>query len=189
MTALPGHDELVVRLPRRPLTLDDVAELGGRDEFHRYELSDEGVLSIVPPADLEHSALVTQLVIWLASCYGARRVLTNPGVQLAGGSGGRIPDVVVLRRDPDGATVWADPSDVLLAVEVVSPASRTADRALKPGEYAAARIPHYWRVEREHGAATVHRSSLGTAADGRPAYVGPRADLLDDLLAAQPPAL
>lgn len=37
--------------------------------------------------------------------------------------------------------------DILLAVEVVSPDSEERDRDTKPGKYAAARIPHFWRVE------------------------------------------
>ncbi|HWG95200.1 MAG TPA: Uma2 family endonuclease, partial [Mycobacteriales bacterium] len=39
------------------------------------------------------------------------------------------------------------PSDVLLAVEVMSPTSVTTDRVTKPAQYAAAGIPHYWRLE------------------------------------------
>ncbi|MFE9401920.1 Uma2 family endonuclease [Streptomyces sp. NPDC006530] len=38
--------------------------------------------------------------------------------------------------------------DVLLAVEVVSPDSESRDRTTKPLKYAAAGIPHFWRVER-----------------------------------------
>jgi Uma2 family endonuclease len=34
-------------------------------------------------------------------------------------------------------------------VEVMSPGSVTADQTDKPAEYAAARIPHYWRVEHD----------------------------------------
>jgi Uma2 family endonuclease len=36
---------------------------------------------------------------------------------------------------------------VTLVVEVVSPGTRKRDRLEKPAEYAAAGIPHYWRVE------------------------------------------
>jgi Uma2 family endonuclease len=34
-------------------------------------------------------------------------------------------------------------------VEVMSPGSVTADQTDKPAEYAAARIPHYWRIEHD----------------------------------------
>ncbi|MDQ0774978.1 Uma2 family endonuclease [Streptomyces aurantiacus] len=42
---------------------------------------------------------------------------------------------------------WYQPEDVLLAVEVVSPDSRERDREVKPRKYAAAGVPHFWRVE------------------------------------------
>jgi Uma2 family endonuclease len=38
-------------------------------------------------------------------------------------------------------------------VEIMSPGSVTADQTDKPAEYAAARIPHYWRVEHDPVAA------------------------------------
>ncbi len=41
------------------------------------------------------------------------------------------------------------PADVVLAIEVVSPSTKTTDRFAKPGEYAAAGIPCYWRIERD----------------------------------------
>ncbi len=34
-----------------------------------------------------------------------------------------------------------------LVIEVMSPGSITADQVDKPAEYAAAGIPHFWRVE------------------------------------------
>jgi Uma2 family endonuclease len=38
---------------------------------------------------------------------------------------------------------------VVLAVEVVSPGTRRVDRFAKPGEYAAAGIRYYWRIEQD----------------------------------------
>ena len=46
--------------------------------------------------------------------------------------------------------------DVLLAVEVVSPDSEARDRKTKPAKYAAAGIPHFWRVEEAQDRAVVH---------------------------------
>ncbi|WUI08003.1 Uma2 family endonuclease [Micromonospora sp. NBC_00421] len=40
-------------------------------------------------------------------------------------------------------------SDVVLAVEIVTPGTRRVDRFAKPGEYAAAGIPFYWRIEQD----------------------------------------
>ncbi|MEV1069576.1 Uma2 family endonuclease [Streptomyces sp. NPDC050263] len=61
------------------------------------------------------------------------------------------PDVVVFLVDavtgPD--QTWYRPEDILLAVEVVSDDSRERDREVKPRKYAAAGVPHFWRVEQD----------------------------------------
>lgn len=49
---------------------------------------------------------------------------------------------------------------MLLAAEIGSPDSVKRDRVEKPGEYAAAGIPHFWRVERDGQAAVVHAYQL-----------------------------
>lgn len=46
------------------ITLNDVAAMAAADEHHRYELSREGVLSIIPPATPEHALIVSRLVHW-----------------------------------------------------------------------------------------------------------------------------
>ncbi|MPZ25814.1 MAG: hypothetical protein GEV12_05025 [Micromonosporaceae bacterium] len=61
-----------------------------------------------------------------------------------------IPDVLVYRPRPagtGGTSANSVPCDVLIAVEIVSPGSQTADRYEKPVQYARNGIPHYWRVE------------------------------------------
>lgn len=178
-----------VQLPARPLTLDDVTLLAAADDVHRYELQ-EGNLVVMPPADVEHATLVTRLVGWfLAANYPPELVVANPGLRIAGRSAGRSPDLIVLLRPVPGATVWVDPADVQLVVEVMSPGSEALDRRIKPDEYARARVPHFWRVERDGGAVTAHLFQLGTDERGEPAYYGHRAELLDDLLAGTPPKL
>ena len=63
----------------------------------------------------------------------------------------RRPDVVVVRRDAveridrEGGILRA--SDVVLAIEALSPGSRRLDLILKRAEYADAGIPHYWIVD------------------------------------------
>ena len=67
----------------------------------------------------------------------------------------RLRDVPLLNRRPDIAVLDASlPDDVvlrpdhcLLVVEVMSRGSVTTDQVDKPGEYAAAGIEHFWRVE------------------------------------------
>lgn len=188
MTAIDSP-AMSVQLPARPLTLDDVAVLAAADDVHRYEL-DEGNLLVMPPGDMEHAVLVTRLVVWFVTAgYPPDRVASAPGLRIAGRSAGRSPDLMILRRPVPGSTVWVDPGEVELVVEVMSPGSETLDRKIKPIDYARARVPHFWRVERDNGAVTVHLFRLGTDERGDPAYYGHRAELLDDLLAAPPPPL
>lgn len=60
----------------------------------------------------------------------------------------RKPDVVVVRQGLLDVSGAVRAQDVVLVAEVESPGSITQDRYDKPAEYAAARIPFYWRVER-----------------------------------------
>jgi Uma2 family endonuclease len=65
----------------------------------------------------------------------------------------RRPDLTVVRCDGlervgrDGGLLKA--SDVVVAVEIVSPRTRRTDRVAKYREYAEAGIPHYWIVDLE----------------------------------------
>jgi Putative restriction endonuclease len=94
-----------------------------------------------------------------------------------------------VRRAPRaGRTVWIEPSDILLIVEIVSPGSVELDRYLKPVEYSQANVRHFWRVERD-GPATVHMFGLGVGSDGAPTYVPRTVVLLEDLLAGRVPTL
>jgi Uma2 family endonuclease len=95
----------------------------------------------------------------------------------------------VLREEVPGDTVWVDPTDVALVVEVVSPGSEDIDRIDKHGEYARAGVPRYWRVEREGGAVTVHQYVLGIGEYGSPVYLDHQAVLLEKLIAEDPPKL
>ncbi|MEV6943384.1 Uma2 family endonuclease [Streptomyces sp. NPDC051172] len=61
------------------------------------------------------------------------------------------PGILVLPLEattgPD--QTWYNPEDAILAVEVVSADSRQRDREVKPRKYAAAGVPHFWRVEQD----------------------------------------
>ncbi|WP_046497220.1 Uma2 family endonuclease [Streptomyces odonnellii] len=76
------------------------------------------------------------------------------------------PDAVLA---PQGAFVgqgtWADPAGVLMTVEVTSYDSDTdrRDRKEKPAAYAAAGIPVYLLIDRDHDTVTVHSDP---SADG-----------------------
>ncbi|MFC9326411.1 Uma2 family endonuclease [Kitasatospora sp. NPDC057015] len=78
------------------------------------------------------------------------------------------PDLVVVdeRSDTRPDQTFFLPGDVLLAVEVVSEESRERDRDTKPRKYAAAGIPHFWRVESDEGRPVVYVYELDPATGG-----------------------
>ncbi|MET8335653.1 Uma2 family endonuclease [Streptosporangium canum] len=75
------------------------------------------------------------------------------------------PDILVVRAEavkgPKQTTY--QPADVVLAVEVVSAESEIRDRERKPQLYAAAGIPHFWRIENAEGRPTVYVYELDPA--------------------------
>jgi Uma2 family endonuclease len=145
------------------VTLDDLAAMNAADRFgHRYELSPDGALSVMPPPDSEHAAIASRLFAWLVLAgWPAEQLLQAVGVRIPGldGDGGRIPDLTVWAR-PQPRSVWLALADLLLVVEIVSPGSAAMDEVVKLREYAAAGIPRYWLVERDT-AQTVTMHVLG----------------------------
>ncbi|MDT5030998.1 MAG: hypothetical protein QOC94_1169 [Actinoplanes sp.] len=145
------------------VTLEDLAAMNTADQHgHRYELSPEGALSVMPPPGSEHAAIASRLLVWLAVAgWPAEQILQAPGIRIAGQDldGGRIPDLTLWAR-PQPRTVWLSVADLLLVVEIVSPGSVAMDESVKRQEYAAAGIPRYWVVDRD-SALTVTLFVLG----------------------------
>lgn len=129
-------------------TVDELASLPD-DEF-RYELVD-GRLEVTLPPTQDHQELAESLrgLLTEVAPSGWRARIEYP-VRF-GDDTQRQADVLLYRwplegprgdrRNPVG------PADVGLIVEVVSPTSKRRDRFAKPGEYADAGIPIYWRLE------------------------------------------
>ncbi|GHJ50035.1 hypothetical protein Cs7R123_73770 [Catellatospora sp. TT07R-123] len=113
----------------------------------RIELLD-GVLRPMTPPTARHQIVMMRLVTaLLRRCPPALAALHEQEIRLADDLR-RNPDVLVVRA----AAVNLDwfsfpPHEVVLAVEIVSPGTQTADRKHKPAEYADAGIPYYWRIE------------------------------------------
>jgi Uma2 family endonuclease len=132
------------------ITLEDVAAMAAADEHHRYELSREGVLSIMPPATPEHALTVSRLVHWFyTQGFGPEQVTADCGIDVGGG---RQPDLTIWSKGcpPQRARAsYAGLQGLLLVIEVVSPDSEIIDRVVKKAEYAAAGVPRYWIVERD----------------------------------------
>ncbi|WP_017542973.1 Uma2 family endonuclease [Nocardiopsis prasina] len=84
------------------------------------------------------------------------------------------PDILVyeFEEGKDDHLDWyqathVPPEDVLIAVEIVSPESRERDRTTKPMKYAAAGIPHFWRIEPEETGPAIHVYELDGGRDPR----------------------
>ncbi|MFC7550122.1 Uma2 family endonuclease [Plantactinospora sp. GCM10030261] len=143
------------------VTLDDLTAMMAADEHHRYEISPEGVLSIMPPPGYAHAVIATRLAVWLAAAgIPPDRIAQTVGLRIPGrdgGVGGRIPDLVVWGKEQvDG--VWLPVTDVLLVVEIISPGSAGVDTVTKRDEYAVAGIPQYWVVDQDNAqTATMYR--------------------------------
>lgn len=59
----------------------------------------------------------------------------------------RVPDLVVTNHPLKNEAPLTKASDVVLAIEIISPASVRTDTRFKPIEYADAGIPHLWLVD------------------------------------------
>ncbi|MFE7872240.1 Uma2 family endonuclease [Micromonospora humida] len=135
-----------MRQQRADYTLEDLLALP--DDAPRVELVD-GVIQVTPSPTLGHQNISSLLWLWLHSRVPDRlRVAQAVGVGLSPNTS-RQPDVLLYRAEVPADRFRLRPSDVVLAVEIVSPGTRRVDRFAKPGEYAAAGIPFYWRVEQD----------------------------------------
>lgn len=123
-------------------TVDDLPDV----EF-RYELVD-GALLVTPPEVPRNSRVASRLHLLLAPALGAGWDVLIGGGVFFDRRNFRVPDLLVCRPAAiDAGRVHAP--DLLLAVEVMSPSSVATDRIAKPAQYAAAGIPHFWRIESE----------------------------------------
>jgi len=112
----------------------------------RIEIVDGAIIVNAAPRR-RHQDICRRLASALEAACGTAHAVST-GVDL------RLRDIPLLDRRLDAvlydASVPDDavlrPQHCTLVVEVMSPGSVTMDQADKPAEYAAARIPHYWRV-------------------------------------------
>lgn len=139
-------------------TSDDLDHLppygpnGEPDFFKHVELID-GVLVFMSPRKRFHEWVLFGLRVGINAQAPERfKAVTQMDVWL-GPRTRPCPDVLVT-----DAAVAADrdrtfyrPDEVHLVVEVASPESIDRDRDLKPRKYAAAGIPHFWRIEENDG--------------------------------------
>jgi Uma2 family endonuclease len=127
------HDWTVADLARTP------------DDGLRYELVD-GVLLVSPTPTNRHQIAVGELHLLLrAACPADVRVMLAPTDYQPTDRRSLQPDLLVAHR----ADVGDDPisAPLLLAVEVLSPSTRSVDVLLKRGVYAESGVAAYWLVD------------------------------------------
>ncbi|SDJ22041.1 Endonuclease, Uma2 family (restriction endonuclease fold) [Nonomuraea maritima] len=123
------------------------------DDGNRYELFNGSLVVSPAPTPLHQRAISRLLLILERAAPPGLECLTTVNVRQSP-TDFYIPDLVVVSEAvSDAVDLMFAPSDLLLAVEVVSPSTRVHDRATKKAAYAAAGIPLYWRVELDEGPA------------------------------------
>ncbi|MGH4020468.1 MAG: Uma2 family endonuclease [Pseudonocardiaceae bacterium] len=145
-----------------PWTEDDWLALP--ESMGRVELLD-GALIVSPFPGGPHQRLVRNLVDALRHAarnqfevFGGLNVRVSPGRIM-------IPDIAVISPPGLDATIY-DARNVVLAVEVTSPSNAWADRSIKPGVYARARIPHYLRIDLDRGVDHLAATHYALASGG-----------------------
>ena len=128
----------------RDLTWEDLQTIPDED-YWRYELVD-GSLLVSPGPELIHQRCAGKLFLLLtAACPEHLEVLFAP-FDFTPETGFVLqPDVMVL--DPERAERQRTHVAPLLAVEVLSPGTRTKDRVLKRAVYAEYGVASYWIVD------------------------------------------
>ena len=134
----------VTSLPQsRPLTRDDLALLP--EDGHRYELVD-GTLLVTPAPGVPHQDAVLALAVLLREhCPPELKVIVAPFAVALAPDTEVQPDVLVASRS--ALTERDLPGPPVLAVEVLSPSTRSIDLHLKRRVYEAAGCPSYWVVD------------------------------------------
>lgn len=135
-----------VAFPARPLTWEDL-QVVPDDRYWAYELV-EGNLLVAPAPSARHQSCVLSLGVLLrTACPPELKALVAPFDYTPRPGYVLQPDVLVARRsDVLEQRVVAPP---VLAVEVLSPSSRTIDRSLKRLVYQETGVEHYWVVDPE----------------------------------------
>lgn len=137
---------LMPTLPRTgPMTLEDFEAIRDVDDGHRYELID-GVLIVTPSPVPRHQSVVTELAFRLRSSIPSDlRIFVAPLDIRIGADTVLQPDVLVVRSSAVGERrIEGSP---LLAVEVLSPSTRTFDLGAKLLRYERAGTPSYWVID------------------------------------------
>lgn len=136
-----------------PWTVDDLYALP--DDGERYEIFD-GSLLVSPPPEFAHTCTAVLLRDLLTRQAPTGFVVVDGGGVYVTQTKYYIPDLAVIRRERlRDRSRRLVPSDILVAVEVVSPNNPSNDLVLKRHAYATAGIPEYWIVDERERTLTV----------------------------------
>jgi Uma2 family endonuclease len=138
-------------MPRgRDWTVADLAGLP--DDGLQYELAD-GVLLVSPAPRPRHQVVVGKLHLLLeAACPPELQVFLAPLDYQPTNRRSFQPDLLVVRRTDVGELNIVAP--LLLAVEVLSPSTRSKDLLLKRGMYEQSGVASYWIVDPDEPSVT-----------------------------------
>jgi Uma2 family endonuclease len=121
------------------------------DDGNRYETV-HGELLVTPAPRLPHQFVVTELTVRLSNYLAVQRVgqvLVSPADISWGPDILVQPDVFVVPLEEVRTFDWKRIRTLLLAIEVLSPSSRRADRFTKRRAYQEHGVPWYWVVDIE----------------------------------------
>ncbi|CAN5875062.1 Uma2 family endonuclease [soil metagenome] len=127
---------------------DEVRALQDEEGNTRYELVD-GELIVTPAPSVSHQRIVRELLMLLVPFVRREQfgeVFSSPADVALERASVLQPDVFVV---PKALKVerWSDVSDLLLAIEVVSPSTARHDRITKRRFLQRHRVPEYWILD------------------------------------------
>ena len=154
MTVLPrGHAWTVADLEDLP------------DDGLRYELVDGTLLVSAAPSKLHQRALGNLFLLLQPACPPHLEVFLAPTDYQPTSTRSFQPDLLVARRDDPGNAAVTTP--LLLAVEILSPSSRSVDNVLKRALYEQSGVGQYWVVDPDEPSITVWTLVDGSYDAGR----------------------
>lgn len=144
------------------LTWDDFLALPDEPRYRHAELVDGELVLVSPPTWLhQHVVGALHALMWNWIMAGTARgtVTMEPPVQITN-LRGYLPDLAWYRdgrdRPPSGQPYLAGAPD--LAIEVLSPSTRTVDMIRKRTDYARVGVRELWLIDPEEPAAFVLRA-------------------------------
>ncbi|HEY1487868.1 MAG TPA: Uma2 family endonuclease [Micromonosporaceae bacterium] len=153
----------------RRWSVDDLDELP-TDDGNRYEIID-GVLVVSGAPRMRHQRAVGRLYRLLGdACPAELEVFVAPFGVLLRFDTMIMPDILVARVDD--LTEGELPAPPVLAVEVLSPGSRTIDLEMKFKRFERAGTPSYWVVDPDESPAKARLIAWDLDAAGRYQRVG-----------------